>query len=64
MLARLDRWADALPCTDTIPITEQEKYEIATLFHLPPSFPIETVLTQISAGTFRYKGHRLIVVAA
>ena len=65
---RLNRWAENLPSTESIPISDAEALELAVFIgktmysdHSDPSMDAST-FTSILAGRFTYAGHRVVVL--
>jgi hypothetical protein len=63
---RLHRWAAALPATDPIPIVASEKYALASYAASmrlnATSEHLKAYLELIDCGTFRFRGHRIVVL--
>ncbi len=70
---RLDRWAAATACSEPIPITSDEKYEIVSMmdgmaaYHTATGKPIrvmrpEEILASLERGEFKYREHLLVIV--
>lgn len=63
MLDRLKRYCAALPCDEPVPIHDHEKYELAETTSLySQSDSVRFALQCIENGTFRYRGHRVVIL--
>ena len=68
LLDRLNRWAENLPSTESIPISDAEALELAVFIgktmysdHSDPSMDAST-FTSILAGKFAFAGHKVVVL--
>lgn len=66
LLSRLHRWADSLPESEPIPVAAAEKYDLAEYAvnqrRFPSSEALKTTLESIERGSFRFRGHRVVVL--
>ena len=71
LLDRLNRWAENLPSTESIPISDAEALELADYAETVASFRkgnflyaerVVNLFDDILAGKFTFAGHRVVVL--
>lgn len=66
VIARLERWADALPIPCEIPITELEAYDVAvnedSKYGTPSRDRLSNIMDRLVGGKYLYRGHRVIII--
>lgn len=66
LIERLDRWAQALPNDEPLPVTENEKYELIShlneMYSHPSADRMTFLFDRLYRGGIVYFGHRVMVI--